>query len=112
MISTTGGERGCGQKLDAGAHFVMTQPIYESRSGLVSWSIFGSEIPVPVMIGILPLQSSRHAEFLHNEVPGITLTDTGARADATAGADGRPEGVEMARELLARAQAASRRVST
>ena len=53
------------------------------------------------MIGILPLQSSKHAEFLHNEVPGITLTDGARDRMRRAGPDGRREGVRMAQELLA-----------
>jgi homocysteine S-methyltransferase len=54
-----------------------------------------------VLIGILPLQSSKHAEFLHNEVPGITLTDKARERMRLAGAEGRREGVKMAQELLA-----------
>ena len=38
--------------------------------------------PVPVLLGLLPLQSARHAEFLHNEVPGITIPDEAAGRDA------------------------------
>lgn len=88
-------------KLAAGAHLVMTQPIYDP----VSWShfldVFGEErLPVPVLAGILPLQSSRHAEFLHNEVPGITLSDEARERMRLAGPDGRREGVKMAQELL------------
>jgi homocysteine S-methyltransferase len=52
------------------------------------------------MIGILPLQSTKHAEFLHNEVPGITLTDKARERMRLAGANGRAEGVAMAQELL------------
>jgi homocysteine S-methyltransferase len=52
------------------------------------------------MIGVLPLQSSRHAEFLHNEVPGITLTDKARDRMRRAGSNGRQEGVQMAQELL------------
>jgi homocysteine S-methyltransferase len=52
------------------------------------------------MIGILPLQSSKHAEFLHNEVPGITLSDGARDRMRRAGANGRSEGVKMAQELL------------
>ena len=62
---------------------------------------FGEErLPVPVMIGVLPLQSSRHAEFLHNEVPGIVLTDRARDRMRKAGSEGRTEGIRMARELL------------
>jgi homocysteine S-methyltransferase len=52
------------------------------------------------MIGILPLQSAKHADFLHNEVPGITLTDDALMRMHAAGPDGRKEGVRMAQELL------------
>ena len=87
-------------KLDAGAHFVMTQPIFDVAVWTRFLDVFGGPLPVPVMIGILPLQSSRHAEFLHNEVPGITLTTAALQRMHDAGANGREEGVAMARELL------------
>lgn len=88
------------EKLDAGAHFVMTQPIYHLNVWTRFLDVFGGEIPVPVLIGILPLQSSRHAEFLHNEVPGITLTADARKRMKDAGSEGRAEGVSMAQELL------------
>jgi homocysteine S-methyltransferase len=88
-------------KLDAGADFVMTQPIFDARVWSSFLEVFGEPIMAPVLIGILPLQSSKHAEFLHNEVPGITLTDESRDRMRRAGAHGRGEGVKMARELLA-----------
>lgn len=88
-------------KLDAGAHFVMTQPIFDIAVWHRFLDVFGGPIDRPVMIGILPLQSSRHAEFLHNEVPGITLTDAARDRMRRAGPEGRAEGVTMARDLLA-----------
>lgn len=88
-------------KLDAGAHWVMTQPIYDVNVWTKFLEVFGGEIPVPVMIGILPLQSSKHAEFLHHEVPGITLSDAARDRMRKAGPDGRKEGVKIAQELLA-----------
>ena len=87
-------------KIEAGADFVMTQPIYDVDVWTRFLEIYKDPIPVPVMIGILPLQSARHAEFLHNEVPGITLTEEALRRMREAGPNGRAEGVEMARELL------------
>ena len=87
-------------KIASGAHCVMTQPIFEAGVWTRFLEIYDEPIPVPVLIGILPLQSSRHAEFLHNEVPGITLTDEARERMRLAGANGRREGVEMARELL------------
>jgi homocysteine S-methyltransferase len=82
----------------------MTQPIFDLSVWTRFLDAFGGPIPVPVMIGILPLQSSRHAEFLHNEVPGITLTDRARERMRVAGNHGRAEGVAMARELLERLQ--------
>ena len=88
-------------KLDAGAHWVMTQPIYDVKVWTDFLNVFGGPIPVPVMIGILPLQSSKHAEFLHHEVPGITLSDAARDRMRKAGPEGRKEGVRIAQELLA-----------
>ena len=56
--------------------------------------------PVPVLLGVLPLQSARHAEFLHNEVPGITIPDAVRAAMAEAGDRGAEVGLELALELL------------
>jgi len=88
-------------KLEAGAHVVMTQPIYDPTSWSRFLDAYGVDrLPVPVLAGILPLQSSKHAEFLHNEVPGITLSDEARERMRLAGPDGRREGVKMAQELL------------
>jgi methionine synthase / methylenetetrahydrofolate reductase(NADPH) len=88
-------------KLEAGADFVMTQPIFDVDVWTTFLNVYGAErLPVPVMVGILPLQSSKHAEFLHNEVPGITLTDRAREQMRKAGANGRKEGVKMAQDLL------------
>ncbi|HWH23884.1 MAG TPA: hypothetical protein VNW68_03205, partial [Candidatus Limnocylindria bacterium] len=57
-------------------------------------------LPRPVLLGVLPLHSHRHAEFLHNEVPGITVPDTVRAAMAAAGERGAEVGLEMASSLL------------
>ena len=59
-----------------------------------------SGLPVPVLAGILPLQSSKHAEFLHNEVPGITMSDAARERMRLAGERGSEVGIEMADALL------------
>ncbi|HYO31036.1 MAG TPA: bifunctional homocysteine S-methyltransferase/methylenetetrahydrofolate reductase [Thermomicrobiales bacterium] len=88
-------------KLAAGAQFVMTQPIYDPAVWARFLDVYGAPaLPVPVVIGILPLQSSKHAEFLHNEVPGITLSDEARERMRRAGPDGRAEGIRMAQDLL------------
>ena len=90
------------RKLDAGAQFVMTQPVYE----LECWERFldrlGGAPPIPILIGLLPLQSFRHAEFLHNEVPGIHVPQWIREKLHAAGTEGQKVGVVLARELLAR----------
>ena len=90
------------RKLDAGPHFIMTQPVYE----LEYWERFVERLrgisDVPILIGILPLQSFRHAEFLHNEVPGIQVPDRIRARMHEAANEGQRVGTELARELLAR----------
>ncbi len=91
------------QKVTGGAHFTMTQPIYEARLWLNFLRLYEERhgaFPVPVLIGILPLQSHKHASFLHNEVPGITLSETALERMRLAGPRGREEGARMAQELL------------
>ncbi len=91
-------------KLDAGADLIMTQPIYAREQ----WDRFmerasrrwGDRLPRPVLLGVLPLHTSRHAEFLHNEVPGITIPDRVRGAMAAAGDRGAEVGLELAMELL------------
>jgi homocysteine S-methyltransferase len=53
-----------------------------------------------VLLGVLPLHTARHAEFLHNEVPGITIPDAVRAAMHSAGERGSEVGLEMALELL------------
>lgn len=97
------------RKLAAGADLIMTQPLY-SREQLDSMLVHARErfgpagFPVPVLIGILPLHSARHAEFLHNEVPGITIPDEQRAAMRAAGERGAEVGLEMALDLLAAAE--------
>lgn len=98
------------RKIAAGAHFVMSQPIYEMAIWgrfLDRWErAFGTRaVGVPVLMGILPLQSSKHAEFLFNEVPGINPTEEARERMRRAGPDGRREGVRMAQDLLLKAGA-------
>ncbi len=90
-------------KLRHGAHFVMTQPIYSPQVWIRFTEIYESlygPIPVPVLIGILPLQSFKHASFLHNEVPGITLSAEALERMRAAGRQGRQAGIDMGQELL------------
>ena len=86
-------------KVAAGARWLQTQPVYDLEA-LERFLARAGRLAVPVLVGVLPLHSFRHAEFLHNEVPGITipervrarLRDAGDRALAPA--------IEMAQELV------------
>ncbi len=91
------------QKVSGGAHLTMTQPIFDPAVWRRFFDLYQERhgaFPVPVPIGILPLQSHRHASFLHNEVPGITIPESALARMERAGAEGRREGVKMAQELL------------
>ncbi|HEX6607909.1 MAG TPA: bifunctional homocysteine S-methyltransferase/methylenetetrahydrofolate reductase [Chloroflexia bacterium] len=87
------------QKMEAGADFVMTQPFFDLEWLDKTLDLVG-DFKLPILMGILPLQSGRHAEFLHNEVPGITIPDWARARMHAAGANGRQEGIAMAQELL------------
>jgi homocysteine S-methyltransferase len=94
------------RKIAAGAHLVMTQPLYSVEQVEAMFAEaerrFGpGGIPRPVLLGVLPLQSARHAEFLHHEVPGITIPDAARAALHEAGEHGAEVGLRMALELLA-----------
>lgn len=88
------------RKVEAGADYIMTQPIYDPRM-FETLHEATRHVGVPIFVGIMPLVSSRNAEFLHNEVPGITLSDEARhRMSLYKGARAREEGLAMARELI------------
>lgn len=88
-------------KVDAGAEFCMTQPVYDVRL-LETFLQRVRHCRIPVLAGILPLASYRNAEFLHEEVPGMSvpaeIRDRMRRAGT--GESARAEGVAIAREAL------------
>jgi len=93
------------QKLEAGAQLVMTQPLFDAAQVEAMLAEarrrFGpGGFPVPLLLGILPLQSSRHAEFLHHEVPGITIPEMTRAAMRAAGEAAAEVGLETALALL------------
>lgn len=73
------------KKIESGADYFITQPIYNPEK-IVEVYEATKHLKAPIYIGIMPLTSTLNAEFLHNEVPGIKLTDeVRARMAATAG---------------------------
>jgi homocysteine S-methyltransferase len=96
------------RKVAAGAHLIMTQPLYDARQVDAMMTEghrrFGpGGFPLPVLLGVLPLVSARHAEFLHNEVPGITIPDETRAAMHAAGERGADVGLELALAFLTEA---------
>ncbi len=86
------------EKVDAGAHFAMTQPLYEL--GLLEDFLESVKPTIPVLVGIMPLRNFKHAEFMHNEVPDISIPEPMRERMREAGKDGLRVGTEMAAELL------------
>jgi methionine synthase / methylenetetrahydrofolate reductase(NADPH) len=86
-------------KIAAGAQFAMTQPMYK-LDVLERFLIKANEFQIPTLLGLLPLQSYRHAEFLHNEVPGIDIPQEIRDRLNRAGKDAASVGIENCRDLL------------
>lgn len=88
------------RKVAAGVDYIMTQPVYDV--GLIERIAEATKnLSVPIFIGIMPLANGRNAEYLHNEVPGIQLSDeVRARMAGLEGEEGRAEGVKIAKELI------------
>lgn len=86
-------------KIEAGAHYVMTQPLYQ-LSDLTDFLKDFGECPIPIVAGIMPLNSHKHCEYLHNEVPGITIPDHVRKQMAEAGDNGAEVGLRLSEELL------------
>ncbi len=90
-------------KVEAGADVIFTQPIYEMRTleqlvkRVEPWGI-------PIILGILPLRSYRHAEFLHNEIPGMAIPETVRGSLRSAGSKASSVGVHLTKEFLREAK--------
>ena len=91
-------------KLDAGADLLMTQPVYDLATIEEFFERLGT-IDVPVLLGILPLMSSRHAEFIHNELEGVVVPDAIRERMRAAGEAGADAGLEVAIEQIEEARA-------
>jgi len=88
------------QKLRAGVDFLCTMPIFEPATLDRVLDRIGP-LPVPLLVGILPLHGLRHAEFLHNEVPGMVIPSALRDAFRAAPRNGREVGLRFAEALVA-----------
>lgn len=93
-----------GNKLAAGSHFALGQAVFDPprvEAFLKRYEeINGEPFKLPVLMGVMPLYSVKHALFLHNEVPGITIPDAIFKRMEDAGDDAPQEGVRIAQELI------------
>jgi methylenetetrahydrofolate reductase (NADPH) len=86
------------KKVSAGAQFIVTQPVYDKET---ADSILNAcdHLNVPVIMGILPLLSPRHARFLHHKVAGIAIPKKIMDEMETA-PDPVGQGIAQAKDLL------------
>ena len=91
------------RKVKAGADFFLTQPAYRSEDGARLLGAYESKygkLEKPILVGVLPLVSTRHVNFLHHEVPGIFIPEETRQRIEAAGEDSAKAGVEIAVELI------------
>ncbi len=88
-------------KIEAGAHFAMTQPLFDPEHWYAFLKKLGGKPPIPILIGIWPLNSYKQALRLNNEVPGIVIPQPLLKSLEAAGTAARDRGFECAREMLA-----------
>ncbi len=86
------------RKVSAGARFVVTQPVYDEITAQ-KIHMATKDLNVPVIMGILPLLSFRHAVFLHDKVAGIAVPNDLQR-EMKASADPVKTGMIQSRQML------------
>jgi len=92
------------RKIKAGADFILSQPIYQPAAAerfLQRYAELYGELQIPLLAGVLPLYNVRHATFLHNEVPGVTIPEEMQIRIQHAGEQAPKMGVQIALELIA-----------
>ncbi len=92
------------KKLENGADFALGQAVFEPHRIEVFHKryreITGADFKLPVLMGLMPMYSLKHARFLHNEIPGISIPDALMDRIDRAGENAANEGVKIAQELL------------
>ncbi len=92
------------KKLEAGANFALAQAVFEPHIAEQFLRRYeereGHALQLPVLMGVMPLYGLKHAQFLDNEIPGITIPPAILKRLEEAGDDAAQEGVRIAQELL------------
>lgn len=87
-------------KIEAGAHFAMTQPLFDPAHWHAFLKRIGGKSPIPIFVGVWPLTSYKQALRLNNEVPGIVIPDSVLKELEAAGVGARDRGFALARRML------------
>jgi homocysteine S-methyltransferase len=87
-------------KVEAGAHFAMTQPLFDPEHWNAFLKRLGGKSPIPVLVGVWPLTSYKQALRLNNEVPGIVIPQPTLQELEQAGDAARDRGFALARQML------------
>lgn len=61
-------------KIESGMHYFITQPVF-TKEKIIEIYEATKHLDVPIFIGVMPITSYKNAQFLHNEVPGIKMSD-------------------------------------
>jgi homocysteine S-methyltransferase len=91
------------RKIEAGAQFIMTQPVYDAASFLDYFDQYKMRygpVPIPILVGLQPLHSSQQAEKFHHEVPGIVIPEDVRTRLRQAGEAASLVGVEIIKEVF------------
>jgi homocysteine S-methyltransferase len=93
-------------KAEQGAHVAFSQPIFDDEV-LLRFLERIATIDISFMLGVIPLRTIRHAEFLHYEVPGMNIPGWVRERMQAAGSDTEAAtavGIELATDFLRRVQ--------
>jgi homocysteine S-methyltransferase len=93
------------KKIEAGVDFLLTQPVFEVETVDAFRRAYEAEygdLQIPIIAGLMPLRDAKHAAFLHNEIPGITVPDVYLKRMEDAGSKAAEEGLEIVMELAVR----------
>jgi len=91
------------RKIRAGADFILTQPIYNAdlvTRFLAEFEKGDTRLSIPLIVGLLPLASARHAAFLQQEVPGIEIPEEIHQQIRSSGDQGAKTGVSLTVQLV------------
>ncbi len=86
------------KKIEYGAEVIFTQPIYEIKA-IEKFVESTRQFKIPIIIGILPLQSYKHADFLHNEIPGMKISES-IRNKIKQSSIPSQTGIEISKEII------------